>query len=82
MSEMEIICTRCDGLGHERMATKDMHPATNVAGWHRGPVNSTGWQCDYYWRSCEVCDGTGFRPSGTSVPATSGPPGLDMPDMG
>lgn len=82
MSEMEIICTRCDGLGEERRATKDMHPMTNVAGWHRGPVNATGWQCDYYCRPCEVCDGTGFRPSGTSVPATSDPSGLDLPDLG
>lgn len=68
---MEVICTRCDGLGQERWARKDILPQHNVYGWYRGPVNATGWGCDYYWRPCEACRGDGFRPSGPSVPTVA-----------
>lgn len=59
---MELICTRCDGLGQERRNKATMHPAQNVAGWH------TEYHLPYYWRPCEPCAGTGYRPSGVSVP--------------
>ncbi len=66
---MELICTKCDGLGQERWARSSMQPQSNVAGWERGPVNATGWDCDYYWRPCRTCGGEGYRPSGASVPS-------------
>jgi len=59
---MELICTRCDGLGEERWEKKDMHPANNVAGWY------TTLERSYYSRVCEGCAGAGFVPSGVSVP--------------
>ena len=62
---MDLICTRCDGLGEERWQKKDILPQHNVYGWH------TTFDLAYYARRCEACDGTGFRPSGTSVPTVS-----------
>ena len=67
-ASMDLICTHCDGLGEVRRPKSSFQPQSNVAGWHRGPTNATGWDCDYYWRRCDTCDGGGFRPSGTSVP--------------
>lgn len=67
---MELICPKCDGLGQQRQRAAGMHPAQNVAGWYPHPVNS--WPIEYYWRPCETCAGTGYRPSGQSVPLVDG----------
>lgn len=55
------ICTRCDGLGVERR--RITHPMANVAGW-----TCEGYPFDWWRRHCEACDGTGYRPRGSSVP--------------
>lgn len=58
-----VICTRCDGLGHEQRDYNSLPPWANVYGWqidHRKGVMS---------RICEVCNGEGFRFSGSIVPA-------------
>ncbi len=60
--DMELICTSCDGMGQERR--KITHPAANVAGWWRESPMSDWWR-----RPCARCNGTGFVPSGTSVPS-------------
>lgn len=59
---MELICTTCDGLGEERWPKDRMQPWSNVAGWH------TKLDLSYYFRRCKGCSGTGYRPSGVSVP--------------
>jgi hypothetical protein len=65
--DTDAICTRCDALGRERMLVT--HPAMNVAGWH-----CDGYPSKWYWRPCEACAGTGYRPKGQSVPLVSPSP--------
>lgn len=77
---MEIVCTRCDGLGEERrplvpgqsyvfeeMSRRHLEAylMQNVAGWDMHYLH--GYMC----RKCEVCNGEGFRPSGPFVPQIS-----------
>ena len=75
---IELICTTCNGLGEERWSTKNMHPASDVAGWYPGPIRDGvtalgialgANACDYYKRLCPRCQGHGFVESGgQSVP--------------
>ena len=60
---LELICTTCDGLGQERREIID--PQANVAGWTPEP----GYPVRWWRRTCKRCNGTGYVPSGTSVPS-------------
>ncbi len=62
---MELICTKCDGLGEERIKLSDVQPWFNVAGWHHR------YDLGYIFRRCEPCNGEGFRPTGTIVPVVA-----------
>ena len=82
---MELICSRCDGLGEERRklySPEELFAAGSEFTRHYMGSNCAGWDLqygkDYMRRRCEVCDGTGFRPSGASVPSVPGP---DLPDF-
>jgi hypothetical protein len=58
-----VVCTICDGLGHERRDYNSLPPWANVYGWHID--HSKG----YMSRICKACNGEGFRFSGSLVPA-------------
>lgn len=61
---MDLICIVCNGLGEERRQIT--HPMANIHGWQRCDAMGPSW----YKRRCERCDGSGYVPSGTSVPTT------------
>lgn len=77
---MELICTACHGLGEER---QKIHSAAELATMSSMRVqaimsqNVANWNMHYakgyMSRRCEKCDGSGFRPSGTSVPSVRPP---------
>jgi DnaJ-class molecular chaperone len=70
MTNVDQICTMCDGAGVRVRKAADIHPAMNVYGWTRSMLH--GVEC--YVQHCKACGGSGLRPTGTSgVPAVSPP---------